>query len=194
MRGLAVFGRTLVIAALVAALPLAAQAQAPGTPSTVTGPKAKELAELLQAKKLETFAVADESKPNRYAAATLIPGVQMMVVAATYSRQSDITSNLYHKAYQNLYLDLKSGVYSSDRFYVVDTASDGLVMVPMKNAAVTDTATLNETEHVFDGDFIGSRIRNRKRVPAETYSKAYADADAQYAHVLDVLIAALKKS
>jgi hypothetical protein len=194
MRGLDLLRYALVVPALAVALPLAAQAPAPGTPSAVTGPKAKELAELLQAKKLETFAAADESKPNRYVAATLIPGVQLMAVAATYSRQSDITSNLYHKAYQNLYLDLKSGVYSAERFYIVDTMFDGLVMLPPKNAAMTDTAAINGTEHVFDGDFIGSRIRNRKKVPAEAYSKAFADADAQYAHVLDVLITALKKS
>ena len=194
MRGLAVFGRACVVAGLVAALPLAAQAPVPGTPSVVTGPKAKELAALLQEKKLETFAVADESKPNRYVAVTLIPGVQMMVVAATYSRQSDITSNLYHKAYQNLYLDLKSGVYSSERFYLVDTAFDGLAMLPARNAAVMDAATLSGTEHVFDGDFIGSRIRNKKKVPAEVYNKAYTDADAEYAHVLNVLLAALKKA
>ena len=194
MRVLELLKYALVVPALAVAIPLAAQAPAPGTTSAATGPKAKELAELLQAKKLETFAAADESKPNRYAAATIIPGVQLMAVAATYSRQSDITSNLYHKAYQNLYLDLKSGVYSTERFYIVDTMSDGLVMLPQKNAAVTDTATINGTEVVFDGDFIGSRIRNRKKVPAEAYSKAFTDADAQYAHILDVLIAALKKS
>ena len=193
MRGFGVVGRAFVISAIVVA-PLAAQAPAPGTPSPVTGPKAKELAALLEAKKLETFATADESRPGRYVAATVIPGVQLMVVAANYSRQSDITSNLYHKAYQNLYLDLKSGVYSSERFYVVDTQVDGLMMVPMKNAAVTDAATLNGTEQVFDGDFIGSRIRNRKKVPAEAYSKAFTDADTQYSHVLDVLLTALKKS
>ena len=194
MRALAVLRRAFIVPVLVAALPLAAQAPAPGVASAATGPKVKELTDLLQAKKLETCAAADESKPNRYVAVTFIPGVQLMAVAATYSRQSDMTSNLYHKAYQNLYLDLKSGVYSTERFYIVDTMGDGLVMLPQKNAAVTDTAAIDGKEHVFDGDFIGSRIRNRKKVPAETYSKAFADADAQYAHLLDVLIAALKKS
>ncbi len=194
MRRLAVVGRALVIPALVAALPLAAQSPAPGTPSSVTGPKAKELASLLEGKKLDTFATADESKPGRYVAATLIPGVQLMLVAANYSRQSDMTSNLYHKAYQNLYLDLKSGVYSSERFYVVDMQFDGLMMLPPRNAAVMDAVTVNGTEQVFDGDFIGSRVRNKKKVPAEVYSKAFTDADAQYSHALDVLLTALKKS
>ena len=177
-----------VLAAIWAAAAVpAAQAPANGASST----KAKELASILAAKKLETFAARDSSKPQHYVAVLIVPNVQLLLVSATYSRDNDIEYSLYHKLYQNAYSDLRSGVFGSDRFFVDDAQVDGLVAVPGKNPQ-HDAVTIDTTKHVFDGMFGDGKGRNAKRPLQDVYMKTFADADARYTRLLDVLIAQLK--
>jgi len=168
-----------------AATGLAAQA-----PVATSAAKAKEVAALLAAKKLETFA-AREGEKSRYVAVLLVPNVQLLVVSAAYSRDNDIEYSLYNKQYQNAYLDLRSGIYGSDRFLVDDALADGLVALPGKNPQ-HDTVKMDTVEHAFDGKYGGAKSRDPKRPPQDVYMKTYADADARYAKLLDVLIAQLK--
>ena len=107
----------LLAAALMAGVTVGAQAPSAASES---GAKAKELAALLQAKKLEAFAARDAMQPGRYVAAIVVPGVQLLVVSASYSRTNDIEYSLYNKKFQDAYLDLKSGALSTDRFFVDD--------------------------------------------------------------------------
>lgn len=153
--------------------------------------KAKEVAALMAAKKLEVFAARDTGKAGRYVAAMLVPNVQLLVVSAAYSRDVDIEYALYHKQYQNAYLDLRTGVFSSDKFLVDDAQADGLIAVPGKNPQ-HDSVTIEKQETTFDGLFGDGKGRNAKKPLQATYMKAFSDADARYASVLDALLAQLK--
>lgn len=169
---------------------VALRAQAPS--ASESGAKAKELAALLQAKKLEAFAVRDAMQPGRYVAAIVVPGVQLLVVSASYSRANDIEYSLYNKKFQDAYLDLKSGALSTDRFFVDDARCDGLVAVPGKNP-LHDAVHMDGAKVVFDGDFVDPKKKNSKKIPEDVYRKNFATADMRYAKALDLLITELKR-
>jgi hypothetical protein len=125
----------------------------------------------LQAKKLEAFAARDAMQPGRYVAAIVVPGVQLLVVSAAYSRVNDIEYSLYNKKFQDAYLDLKSGALSTDRFFVDDAMCDGLVAVPGKNP-LHDSVHMDGAKVVFDGDFVDPKKEEHeedsgRRVPQE---------------------------
>jgi hypothetical protein len=153
--------------------------------------KAKEVASLMAAKKLETFATKDPEQSKQYVAVLLVPDVQLLLVSAVYSRDNDIEYSLYHKQYQNAYSDLRSGVYGSNRFLVDDVQINGLVAVPGKNP-MHDAVMIDTTKHVFDGLFGDGKGRNAKKPLEQVYMKAFTDAEARYTKLLDLLIAQLK--
>lgn len=165
--------------------------QAATTNGGVSSAKAKEVAALMAAKKLETFAAKDPEQSRQYVAVLLVPDVQLLLVSAVYSRDNDIEYSLYHKQYQNAYSDLRSGVFGSNRFFVDDAQINGLVAVPGKNP-MHDAVMIETTEHVFDGLFGDGKGRNAKKPLQDVYMKAFTDAEARYARLLDVLIAQLK--
>lgn len=181
-----------VLLAVVLCASVTVRAQAPSSASE-SGAKAKELASLLQAKKLEAFATRDAMQPGRYVAAIIVPGVQLLVVSASYSRTNDIEYSLYNKKFQDAYLDLKSGALSTDRFFVDDAMCDGLVAVPGKNP-LHDSVSMDGAKIVFDGDFVDPKKKNSKKVPEDVYRKNYSTADMRYAKALDVLLTEIKRA
>jgi hypothetical protein len=179
------FGAVLTI---VGGMVAAAGAQSPASVST---DKVKELAALMAAKKLESFAARDGEDTQRYVAVLVIPNVQLLMVSCKYTQKNDIEYSLYTKQYHVAYQDLRSGVFGSERFFVDDAQLDGLVAVPGKNPQ-HDAIAIEKDRQVFDGLFGDGKGRNAKKPLTDVYMKTYSDADARYARLLDVLIAQLK--
>jgi hypothetical protein len=174
--------------AIVFGMVASAGAQGPASVSTA---KAKELASLMAAHKLESFAARDGEDTQRYVAVLLIPNVQLLLVSSKYTQKNDIEYALYTKKYQDAYQDLRSGVFGSERFFVDDAQLDGLVAMPGKNPQ-HDAVMIEKDRHIFDGSFGDGKGRNAKKPLTDVYMKTYSDADARYARLLDVLIAQLK--
>jgi hypothetical protein len=177
--------------AVFAATGAAPHAQTP--PPTASAAKAKELVGLLQSKKLETVAVRYPGEAGRYLAALLVPNAQLLVVAATYSRPSDMEYYLYNKEFMNAYTNLYSSALAENKVFIEDALHDGLIALPGKSLA-HDSATLGKTRQVFDGDFADPRRKNQKKISQEDYYKAFTAADEQYTKLLGVLIEELKKA
>jgi hypothetical protein len=181
----------VAVAACVASLP----AQTPT--ASASAPKAVELASLMQARKLEAFAVKDtrdKAKTDRYAAVLLIPNTQILLISATYTRFMDLEYRLYHKEFMNAYADLNTSTFSQDKFVVEDALADGLVAVPKRNAPA-DAVKIGAEEITFNGDFADPRRRNPgNKVTKEVYDQRFAQADRRYAAMLDFMIGQLKKS
>jgi lipoprotein-anchoring transpeptidase ErfK/SrfK len=182
------------VAAFVTAAACAASLTAQSTPppASTSMPPAKELVSLLEARKLEAFAVRDEANAGQFIAALHIPGVQLLVVSAVYKRPSDIDYRLYHKDYMSAYQDLRSGILADNRIIIEDISGDGLLAIPRKDTG-RDTFTVSGAARVFDGDFADPRRKNQKKISQEDYFKAYGDADARYAKLLETLLVELKK-
>jgi hypothetical protein len=185
--------RQLAAAILAAACLVPLQAQKPDpAPASASAAAAREVVSLLQARKLEAFAVRDEASAGHFIAALHIPGVQLMVVSAVYKQPSHIEYRLYHKDYMAAYQDLRSGILAGDRILVDDMGGDGLVPLPRKNVG-GDSYSAAGAERVFDGDFADPRRRNQKKISQEDYFKAYEEADARYTKMLQLLLTELKK-
>ena len=161
------------------------------TPASVSTEKAKELASLMAAKKLESFAARDGDETQRYVAVLVIPNLQLLLVSSKYTQKNDIEYSLYTKNYHTAYQDLRSGVFGSERFFVDDAELNGLVAVPGRNPQ-HDAIMIEKDRYIFDGLFGDGKGRNAKKPLTEAYMKTYSDADARYARLLDVLIAQLK--
>ena len=168
--------------------------QAPTFPEAVSAAKAKELATLMQSKKIEAFAAKVPEQPARYTAVLLSPGVGMTVVSSTYERFSDIDYRIYYKDYMNAFMDLRGGILAKNRIIIEDHKGDGLLPVPGKESA-PDVVQGGTAPRIFDGDFADPKKRAQKppKISPEEYLKLYTTNDAAYATLLDVLLTELKK-
>lgn len=190
-RGISAGGALVALVSALAAS--SAIAQSAAAPPPATAAKVKELVALLQAKKLEAFAAKEPEAQGRYVGALLIPGVQLLVVAAKHGRASDSEYYLYQKDFMGAYMDLNSSAAVTERVFIEDALADGLVARPGKDLG-RDTFRRDGTTHTFDGEVADPRRRNDKRTPAADYDRVFAEAEAAYTRALDVLIGALKGS
>ena len=172
----------LVVACLLSAL----------LPTTVQGQEskstalAKELTQLLDAKKLEAIAAKDPSAPDLFVGALNYPGSQPMVVSARYLVPALLVEKIAKKEFMEVYTDLSSAAIEGSRTLVMDSQGDGLK--PRKEDGRFDTCDSGTKSWVFDGEW-----KKQKFASEEDYLKAFADADAAYAKALTALIAQVKR-
>jgi hypothetical protein len=162
-------------------LPTAALAQ-----ESKSAALAKELTQLLDAKKLENIAAKDPSAPDVFVAALYYPGTQMMVVSARYSVPPILVERVAKKEFTEVYTDLNSAAVEGSKMLVMDLAADGLK--PKREDNHFDTCDIGARSYVFDGEW-----KKQKMASEEEYAKAFAEADAAYAKALSALIAQVKK-
>jgi hypothetical protein len=161
-------------------------------PTTVQGQEskstalAKELTQLLDAKKLEAVAAKDPSAPDLFVGALYYPGSQLMVVSARYLVPPILVERIAKKEFMEVYTDLSSAGIGGSRTLVMDTMADGLK--PRKVDGRFDTWDGGTNNWVFDGEW-----KKQKFASEDDYLKAFADADAAYAKALTALIAHAKK-
>ena len=173
--------RTLtVLFAAMLAVPAAARAQDAKSADLV-----KQLAQLLDEKKLDAIAAADAQTPETFAAALYFPGTQLLAVSAKYSAPSLLNEKLTKKDYRDIYVDLSSASIAATKVFVMDTFADGLVAKP-KGDSPADSVERAGATVSFDGD------PKKAKMSDADYAKSFDEADAAYAHILSVLIAKLK--
>jgi hypothetical protein len=161
-------------------LPLAAQAQSPAL--------AKELVAGLTSKKLECVAAKDPAHEGQYVAALHLPGLQLLVVAARFADPTSMDFRLFSGDCMGAYADLNAAVTAQDRVIYSDLGADGLNAAPKKDAP-RDAVTKAGAEMKFDAD--KNALKTAKLTPDE-YQKRFAEADAQYADFLKLLLGRLK--
>lgn len=170
----------ILVTAFGAVLPISAGAQ------SKSADLAKQLSQLLDQKKLESFAAADADNAGVFVAALYYPGTELLVVSAKHFNPPALTDKLAQKNYQDVYADLNSGAVAGSKLLVMDTFADGLVAKPGSGSApdsIDGTVAMT-----FDGNW------KKAKQTEEEYMKAFDHADAAYAHALEVLIAKLKAS
>lgn len=147
---------------------------------------AKELAALLQARKLENFAAQMPGTPDEFVGVLAFTG-QLMVVWARTTAPAILREKLLRKDYRDAYIDLNSATILETRHFVTDIGADGLRPRPENRGGPADIHDVGNTSLRFDGEW-----REKKMSEAE-YMKAHAAADAAYANALNALLAELKK-
>jgi hypothetical protein len=148
---------------------------------------AKQLAQLLDQKKLDSIAAADTADPGRFIAALYFPGTQLLVVSAKYAAPELLSDKLTKKDYRDVYIDLSAASVVGTKMLVMDTFADGLVSRPGGDNPA-DSVERSGATVAFDGGW-----KKAKQTEAD-YMKTFGDADSAYAHLLQELISRLKSS
>ena len=146
---------------------------------------ATELTRLLDQAKLDSIA-AKHDAAGQYVSALYFAGSQLLVVSAKYSQPARMDYLLSEKKYQEVYQDLNSATETQSKVFVMDLGANGLHFKQEKNEL--DTADVSGKSVVFDGDW------GKAKISEAEYRKTFESTDAQYAQMLQSLVAALKKS
>ena len=148
---------------------------------------AKELAQLLAAKKLDSIAARMPDSREEFVGALAFPG-QLMVIWAKTTAPAVVNEKLIRKEYKEVYIDLNSASIIESRHFVTDIGPDGLRAKPQQKQGPADSHDLGAKTMRFDGSW-----REDKMSEAD-YMKAHADADAAYTKAIQALIEELKKA
>ena len=147
---------------------------------------AKTLTDLLDARSLDAMAAKEPNQQDFYVAALYFKGSQLLVVKARYAVALYITDKLQKREYREVYIDLNSASIPESKILVVDSKCDGVMATRDENGPI-DTYETATKRYSFDGDW------KKAKMTEEEYRKAHAEADDAYLHMLNVLIAQLKK-
>jgi len=173
-------GAVAVLSAVLFALPaLAGQ-------DSKSSELAKQLGQLLDQKKMDSFAAADAQNAGVFVAALYYPGTELLVVSAKHFNPPVMADKLDKKQFQDAYAELNAGATAGTKLLVMDTFADGLSAKP-GNGNAPDSID-GTTSTTFDGNW------KKAKQTEEDYMKVFQAADTAYAHALEVLLAKLKGS
>jgi hypothetical protein len=175
-------------------LPLASAALAALTAGVFTAPAAaqdshksaalaKELVDLLTKAKRDSIAARDPIEKDRFIAALIYPG-QLMVVTGKYTVPVLLDEKISFGKYMDVYVELNGAAVPSSKVFIEDQNADGLIF--NRKETPFDSVVFGDKVMLFDGD------HRKAKMSKEDYSKAFADADAQYTKLLELLLAQLK--
>lgn len=147
---------------------------------------AAELARLLDQMKLDSIA-AKVAAPDHFAAVLYFPGSQMLVVGAKYLVPERMDYSIGEKKYRDVYIDLNSAALPDSKIFISDLGADGL-QARKKGNQPFDVVDVHGKTHPLDGDW------KKAKIAEADYMKTYQEADAEYAKLLEALLAQVKKS
>jgi hypothetical protein len=150
-----------------------------------SAPFATELAQMLDAKKINSIATKDV---DHYVGALYVPGIQLLVVRAKYAATDRMNYLLLMKEYRDAYVDLNSASDRGSRVLISDLGANGLHFRREKDQPF-DVVDIAGKSLSFDGKWGGKDNPSR-----EEYTKTFETTDEQYSHMLQMLIEVLKKS
>ena len=172
--------RCLVAASVLVVAPALAAAQESKSSALVT-----ELVKLLDAMKLDS--IAAKVQGDQYVGALYFAGSQLLVVGARYSVPPRMDAQLAGKNYRDVYIDLNSASIPDSKVLVSDLGANGL-RARRENNQPYDTVDMGGKSYSFDGDW------GKAKISEQEYTKTFQTSDAEYARMLEALVAQLKKT
>lgn len=146
---------------------------------------AKELIQVMDAKKLDSIAAKTPAGEGHFAAALYFPNVQLLVISGHYSAPQLMEPRLAGKQYRDTYMELSGTVTPDTKIFVQDMGEPGLT--PKKQDNMYDTWTRAGKVVMFDGE------NDKQKISDAEYAKTFAAADEEYARILTALLAEAKK-
>jgi hypothetical protein len=148
-----------------------------------SAPLARQLTQALDAAKLDAIAAPDPSTGG-FVAALYIPGTQLLVVSGKFATPDIGTHRISKKEFRELYMDLMGASVAGSRQFASDISCDGFVFKP-EGEAPADTWEIADKTQAFEG-------HKKANLSEEEYLKVFTQADQQYAHILELLLAKAK--
>lgn len=144
---------------------------------------ARQLASLMADRQLDALAAKDPASPERFVAALLFPGVQLLVVSAHYSSAAELEGQLAQSRYRDVYSALQQPVTMPSRVFFLDLGCDGLRSGQDGVDVMYERGT---TQTLFDGNWRKQGLSER------AYTQKLVESDERYARLLTVLIDSVK--
>jgi hypothetical protein len=166
------------MAVLVSATPLSAQSG----PAWQT--RAVELAKRLAGTGATAFAAQVPNDPSRFVAALHIPGVQLLVISATYASPVLLRELMLKQDYQGVYRELNAAANRQGQLFIEDLGADGLRPDRERDAPFDITWRDMKQRTLYNGSW-----KDQQLSEAEYRTRFETDA-AEYAGVLDILLTA----
>ena len=173
----------LALALTLAAAVYVAPAISASSEGSKSAPLARELAQVLDAAKLDSIAAADP-ETGGFVAAIYVPGTQLLVVGGKFQTPDIGTYRISKKEFRELYMDLTGGSEPASRVFASDVSADGFIGRPSGNAPA-DMWEQGAAKHAFLG-------AKKAKLNDADYARVYSEADAAYARILSLLIAQAK--
>jgi hypothetical protein len=156
--------------------------------SQPAGPSAEQLAALLDRGKLDSVAARVPGSEDTFVAALYAPGQHLILVSGRYAAPTLLREKLLGKRYREVYQDLYGASDPATRLVIEDLRADGLRPDRVKDGPF-DVYTRAGGEPVFfDGEW------KRHKLSEDAYRDAFRQADAAYAEMVGVLVAALTEA
>jgi hypothetical protein len=147
---------------------------------------AEELVRLMQQQKLDAIAARDTIQENRYAAALVFPGAQIMSITGIYPVPVLMDERLLRRDDREAYVELNRAAERQGRLFVQDLGADGLHAAPPAPGRVDVVFVDIDTRTIFSGDW------KPQQLSRDEYLKRFAEADGRYARALQALVQELK--
>jgi hypothetical protein len=174
--------RTMMIT--VVASVLIAGAAIPAGQDASSQMLAADLAKRLGSSEPKAFAAAVPDDPSRFVAALHMPGVQLLVISATYQAPILLRELIAKNDHQRVYRDLNAAGDRAGRFFVEDLGADGLQPDRERDAPFDISWRDAVQRTLYNGDW-----KKQELTEAEYRTRFQRDA-AQYAHALQLLVVA----
>jgi hypothetical protein len=140
---------------------------------------AKELVDVLTKQKLTSMATRDPVERDRFIAALIYPG-QLMVVTGRYTVPVLLDEKISFGKFMDVYVELNGAAVPESKVFIEDQFADGLS--PSRRQAPFDSVVEGDVIRLFDGN------HRKAKMSKDEYNKAFADADAKYAKLLELLL------
>jgi hypothetical protein len=171
------------MALAIAATGPSAVAAAP-QPSKST-PAAKALAGEMARQHLSAVAAKDPDHPGFYIGASLVPGVQLLVVSARSQAPAYLDEVVAAKRYDEAYASINGASFPDGKLFVQDLHADGLL--PNRDGGGSFDIVYKDVvkTFMFNGE------SKKQHMSDAQYRDAFNDLDVRYASLLSMLLAQL---
>jgi len=133
------------------------------------------------------IATDDPTDPDRFVAAMLLPGIQLVIVSAEYPVPVLLRERVYTRKYRDAYQDLSAASIEETRLVIDDPLANGLAARPAKGQSVSGTVSRgDEAPFPFDGQW------RRRRVSEADYMARFQETRKEYLRLVKLLIAQAK--
>lgn len=146
---------------------------------------AREIAQLLQQRKLDSVAAVDPGAPDRFVAAMYFPN-QLLVVSARYAAPTLLRERLLARDYRGVYEQLQGAGEVQGKLFVQDLGVDGLHLRPTADRPLDLIYQSVNMRTAFNGDWRGQGLTEQQ------YRDRFRTADGEYAALLRALVSQAK--
>ena len=164
--------------ALFAAVPAAGIGQE-STSATV----AKELVAAMTERNLTSIAVQDAEGTDRFIAAMVFPGVQILLVAGQVSSPDYLRHQLTQKQFTDVYTGLQANAVPDTKVFFHDLGANGLHQA---GETVDILYERGKSQTTFDANW------KSRGLSQSEYQKKFREADALYTRLLSIALKAVR--